>query len=70
MILHNPTDNDIKIVFQGSEFMVAANSDTELENEVANYWLGIHAFLRVVDSTEEVQAPTAKKAVKETSTKK
>lgn len=65
MILYNPTNKEVSIVFEGIRYGVGPESNTEeLGKDVANYWLNTHQFLRVVVKeveSAEKQTKTVKK---------
>jgi len=61
MILHNPTNKEVSIVFKGIRYGVGPESNTvDLAQDAADYWLSTHQFLKVAVK----EAPTAEKQVK------
>ena len=49
-IISNPTSEDLKILCAGKEYSVEAKSETIVPDEVASFWLTLHAFLEVSDT--------------------
>ena len=58
MILTNPLNTPITILFKGKDVTIGAESTLEVSKELAEFWLKIHAFLSVSES-EEVESTTA-----------
>lgn len=45
--LKNPTESDVRIVFQGEEYSIEAGKTADLDEAIASHWIGIHGFLQV-----------------------
>jgi hypothetical protein len=45
MILFNPTDREVSIVYTGAVLSVKSKSTVEVTDEAGQYWLSQHAFL-------------------------
>lgn len=62
MILKNPTDQDVAVIYNGVRYEIEAGSESEpLSDETALFWKKTHQFLEI---TEE-PARKVKKEVKE-----
>lgn len=56
--LFNPTENTIEVQIFGVKYVLDSKSTVTVSDEVAKYWINLHAFL------EEVQ-PKVEKEIKE-----
>lgn len=45
--LYNPTNKTVTITFEGTIYSISPLSTTQVYNNVAEFWLTIHAFLQV-----------------------
>ena len=45
--LINPTDKDISVIIFGKDYILKSNESIDLDDDVAEYWLTLHAFLKV-----------------------
>jgi len=45
--LINPTDKDISVIILGKDYTLKANDSIDLDDNIAEYWLTLHAFLKV-----------------------
>lgn len=65
MKLFNPTNDSIKVRIFGVDYSVEPKSTTvELEEDVANYWLTLHAFLTKDEQKVEVEKEVIEKKTK------
>ena len=54
--IHNPTDNEVRIVLDGIEYRVPAKEVVNVADDAhAATWLDTHQFLRVVGADEVVE---------------
>lgn len=64
MIVKNPTDSEISIQYKGDTFVVPANGQASMSDEVATYWkTKIHAFISVEAESEKAAAKEVKAEV-------
>ena len=48
-IITNPTDSDIKILFEGISYEVKGKESIEVSDKVAKFWGKLHGFLEISD---------------------
>lgn len=69
MILRNPTNSDVSIVYKGEILTVKANKDVVVTEEQGVHWSKIHQFLEIVNAPK-VEVETKEEPVEEVKTKK
>lgn len=52
-LVKNPLDKEIKIMFKGSNYILAPKEEKALEEDVVKHWKRLHGFLEVRDFSEE-----------------
>lgn len=50
MILRNPTNSDVSIVYKGELLTVKANKDTVVTEEQGVHWSKVHQFLEIINA--------------------
>lgn len=56
MILRNPHNQDVSIVYRGEQYSIEADGVVEVREDVGRFWLKLHSFL-----VEEESAPRVEK---------
>ena len=52
MILKNPTEKEISVVYKGDRFTCEAGGSINVKTEVAKWWKSIHGFITIQDGPE------------------
>lgn len=60
MILKNPTNKTVSIVYQGSQYSVKPNDTIEVSDVVGEHWIKIHEFLTKQEVVESPKKTTKK----------
>ena len=52
MILHNPTKNEVEIIYEGTVYLIEANKSKEIPDNVAKHWVkNVHKFIEIETET-------------------
>ena len=60
MLVKNPLDKELSLIFKGEVYHINAEEVKEFKDEIANHWIGIYQFMSIVE-LEKVEKESKKK---------